>query len=48
MTLEKQKILKWKPKTFNEMVKEMVNKDLQKAQLEENIKSFKSNYNAKN
>ena len=43
------KILKWKPKTsFNEMVKEMVNKDLQKAQLEENIKSFKSNYNAKN
>ena len=42
------KILKWKPKiSFNQMVKEMVTKDLQKAQLEENINLFKSNNNVK-
>ena len=43
------KMLKWRPKiSFNEMVKEMVNKDLQKAKLEVNTRSYKFSYNAKN
>ena len=40
------KILGWKSEiTFEEMVKEMAAKDLEKAELEKNIKSFKSSRN---
>ncbi len=40
------KILKWKPKiSFNQMVKEMVAEDFKKVQIENNIKSYKLNYN---
>ncbi len=43
------KILKWKPKiSFNQMVKEMVTEDFKKVQIENNIKSYKLNYNDKN
>ncbi len=42
------RILKWKPKiSFNQLVKEMVTKDLYKARLEEKIHLNKSNINAK-
>ena len=40
------RVLKWKPKiTFNQMVKEMVAEDFKKVQIENNIKSYKLNYN---
>ena len=40
------KILKWKPKiSFNQMVKEMVAEDFKKVQIENNITSYKLNYN---
>jgi GDPmannose 4,6-dehydratase len=42
------KVLNWKPKTsFNQMVKEMVKNDLQKARLEANLNLYNSNSNVK-
>ena len=43
------RVLKWEPKiSFNQMVKEMIKKDFNKAKLEKNIILYKSNNNAKN
>ena len=43
------RVLKWEPKiSFNQMVKEMIKKDFNKAKLEKNIILYKSNSNAKN
>ena len=43
-----EKYLKWRPKiSFNQMVKEMVIKDLNKAKIEKNIISYKLTNNVK-